>query len=505
MIIKNKNTSRLFAAIAMLSFIVASFASLPVFAQGGAPQQDPSNTSRKSTVLKNRAPVNKGLLKVKLPKAEEATLKNGLRVLVLRNPKVPLFTMQMVILSGGLADPQDQRGLASYTASLLREGTATRTSNQISEQIDTIGASLTATSGVSSLTSTVTASGLMENLDQTLDIFADVVRNPKFPADEVEKFKGRTLAGLQVLRANPSYLAQERFNRAIYGDHPAALVVAPPESLKKTTPADLARFHSTYYRPNNALLTFVGDAKLKEILPKLERAFGDWQKADVPAQTIPAASTEPDARIYLINRPGSVQTVLYLGNLAIQRNDPDYFPLVVMNKIVGGDSSARLFLNLREDHGYTYGAYSSMSSFKYRGTWTANSSVRTEVTEGAMREFMYELKRIGMVPVDADELENAKRSIIGGFALSLEDPQTLLQNIVTQKLYDLPADYWDSYPARVSAVTAADVQRVAHKYVDMDHLQIVAVGDAAKTRSILAKYGTVEVYDSEGKPMAGGQ
>jgi len=505
MIMKNTNTSRLVALILALTFVVANLGSLSAFAQGPSLQQDPSNTTRKSTVLKNRAPVNKGLLKVKLPKAKEATLKNGLRVLVLEDPKVPLFTMQMVIMSGGLSDPPDQRGLASFTASLLREGTTKRTSSQISEQVDTLGATLTAASGVSAFTSTVTTSGLLENLDQVLDIFADVVRNPKFPADEVEKFKGRTLAGLQVLRANPSYLAQERFNRAIYGDHPAALVTAPPESLKKTTPADLARFHSTYYRPNNAMLTVVGDVKLKEILPKLERAFGDWQRGDVPAQTIPAAATQPDAHIYLINRPGSVQTVLYLGNLGIQRTDPDYFPLVVMNKIVGGDAASRLFLNLREDHGYTYGAYSSMSSFKYRGTWTANSSVRTDVTEGAMREFMYELKRIGMVPVPSDELENAKRSIIGGFALSLEDPNTLLQNIVTQKLYDLPADYWDSYPARVSAVTAADVQRVAHKYVDMDHLQIVAVGDASKTRSILAKYGTVEVYDAEGKPAAGGQ
>jgi len=502
---KNRNISRLVAAIATLGFVVASFGAQPAFAQGGSPQQDPSNTSRKSTVLKNRAPVNKSLLKVKLPKAKEATLKNGLRVLVLENPKVPLFTMQMVIMSGGLSDPADQRGLASFTASLLREGTSKRTSSQISEQIDTLGATLNAGSGVSAFTSTVTASGLLENLDQVLDIFADVVRNPKFPADELEKYKGRTLAGLQVLRANPTYLAQERFNRAIYGDHPAALVVAPPESLKKTTPADLARFHSTYYRPNNAMLTVVGDVKLKDLMPKLERAFGDWQRADVPSATIPSASAQPAARIYLINRPGSVQTVLYLGNLAIERTDPDYFPLVVMNKIVGGDAAARLFLNLREDHGYTYGAYSSLSSSKYRGTWSANSSVRTEVTEGAMREFIYELKRIGMVPVPGDELENAKRSIIGGFALSLEDPNTLLQNIVTQKLYDLPADYWDSYPAKVSAVAAADVQRVAHKYVDMDHLQIVAVGDASKTRDILAKYGKVEVYDAEGRPVAGGQ
>jgi predicted Zn-dependent peptidase len=196
---------------------------------------------------------------------------------------------------------------------------------------------------------------------------------------------------------------------------------------------------------------------------------------------------------------------LFLGTLGIQRTDPDYFPLLVMNKVVGADAASRLFTNLREDHGYTYGAYSSFGASKFRGIWAANSSVRTEVTEGAMREFMYELKRIGSVPVDATELENAKRSLIGGFALSLEDPQNLIQNIVTQKLYDLPADYWDSYPAKVAAVTAEDVQHVAQKYIDLNHLQIVAVGDASKTRDILAKYGTVEVYDADGKPVAAGQ
>jgi predicted Zn-dependent peptidase len=500
---KNKITSIL-ATTLLLPILLA--ATITAHAQERtSPQQDPANQPRKSTVLKNRAPVNKNLLRVKLPKANEATLKNGLRVLVLENQRVPLFSMQMVILSGGLSDPADRRGLASFTASLLREGTPTRTSKQISEQVDTIGATLAANAGVSSITSTVTASGLVENFDQVLDIFADVVRHPKFPNDEVEKFKSRTLAQLQLLRSNPNYLAQERFNRAIYGEHPAALVTAPPESLKKTTVADLVRFHDTYYRPNNAMLTIVGDVKLKEILAKLERAFGDWQRAEVPSTSVPGAATQAEARIYLIDRPGSVQTVLTLGNLGIQRNDPDYFPLLVMNKVVGGDAAARLFLNLREDHGYTYGAYSSFASSRYRGTWSANSSVRTEVTEGAMREFMYELKRIRSVAVETDELENAKRALIGSFALSLEDPNSLLQNIVTQKLYELPADYWDSYPQRVSAVTAADVQRVAQKYVDLDHMQIVAVGDAAKTREILARYGTVVVYDAEGKLVAGGQ
>jgi len=189
---KNKISSMLTALLPLVLFTTIT---LPARAQERtSPQQDPTTQPRKSTVLKNRAPVNKNLLRVKLPQANEATLKNGLRVLVLENQRVPLFSMQMVILSGGLSDPADQRGLASFTASLLREGTGTRTSKEISEQVDTIGATLAANAGVSSITSTVTASGLVENFDQVLDIFADVVRHPKFPNDEVEKFKSRTLA-----------------------------------------------------------------------------------------------------------------------------------------------------------------------------------------------------------------------------------------------------------------------------------------------------------------------
>jgi zinc protease len=486
-----------------LAVIILALVWSAVSAQSPAsPAQDPGAQPRKSTVLKNRAPVNKQLLKIKLPKVQETTLKNGLRVLLLENHKVPLFSMQMVILSGGLSDPQDHRGLASFTASLLREGTATRSSREISEQVDSLGATLAANSSLAGFTSTVSTSGLIENLDQTLDIFADVARNPKFPADEVEKFKSRTLANLQFLRASPTFLAQERFNRVIYGTHPAALIVAQPESLKRTKPEDLAQFHSAYYRPNNAMLTIVGDVKMKEILPKLERVFGDWQSAPVPPTTIPPAPSQPASTIYLIDRPGSVQTVLYLGSLGIERTDPDYFPLLVMNKVIGADAASRLFLNLREDHGYTYGAYSSFGASKYRGVWFANSSVRTEVTEGAMREFMYELKRIRGVKVETDELENAKRALIGSFALSLEDPQALLQNSVTQKLYNLPANYWDTYPQKVASVTPDDVQRVAQKYIDMNHLQIVAVGDASKARDILAKYGRVELYDAEGKQLS---
>jgi len=229
---------------------------------GQVPQAPPST---KGAVIKGKAPVNKNILKVQLPKAQEETLKNGLRVVLLESHKIPTFTMQMVVLSGGLSDPADYRGLASSTASLIREGTAKRSSKDIAEQVDAIGASIFSNSGLSSMTSTVTVGGLVENMDQILDVFADVVRNPSFPQEEITKYKTRTLASLQFQRSSPQFLAQEQFSKAIYGDHPAGLVSTPAESIKKLTTADLAKFHSTYYRPNNAILTIVGDVTMKSI------------------------------------------------------------------------------------------------------------------------------------------------------------------------------------------------------------------------------------------------
>ena len=484
------------AILALMLLVLASSLAL-----GQTPQQP---QTMKGAVVKGKVPVNKEVLKVKLPRAEEATLKNGLRVVLLPAHKVPTFNMQMVVLSGGLADKPDYRGLASFTATLLREGTAKRSSKDIAEQVDALGASLTANSGFSSMTSTVSTGGLVENIDQTLELFADVIRNPTFPEAEVNKYKTRTLAQLQFQRSIPQFLAAEQFQKAIYGtSHPASLIAPPAESLKKLTSKDLAAFHSTYYRPNNAILAVVGDVTMKELLPKLEKFFGDWQKADVPAYTIPPAPAQAESRIYLIDRPGSVQTVLQLGMLGIERTSPDYFAVLLADRVLGGGPSGRLFMNLREDKGYTYGAYSSFGGSKFKGTWISSSEVRTDVTEGAMKEFMYELNRMRTDVVPAEELDNAKRAIIGSFALSLEQPASLLQNIITQKLYNLPADYWDTYPQKVSAITAEDVQRAAQKYIDLGHLQVVAVGDAAKAREILAKYGKVELYDAEGKPVTG--
>jgi predicted Zn-dependent peptidase len=476
---------------------LVALAASAAFAQ--VPASQPERPSIKGAVIKGKAPVNPEVLKVKLPKPTETRLSNGLQVLVLEDHELPTFSMQMVILSGGLADPDDRRGVAQYTAALLREGTRTRTSKQIAEQVDQLGASLSAGAGLTSLTSSVSASGLVENFDQIMGLFADVILNPSFPADEFDKYRTRQLAQLRLNRSQPSFLASEMFAKVIYGSHPASRLALKAEEHSRLTPETLRQFHATHYRPNHAIFAIVGDVKPAEVVAKLEQTFGSWPRGEVPPATIPKVSETGPRKIYLIDRPDSVQTNLVLGNLAIERTDPDYFALQAMNQVLGGGASARLFLNLREEKGYTYGAYSGVSSFKYRGAFRASTEVRTEVTKGSMDELLSELKRIREERVPADELDRAKRTIIGGFALQLEFPQSVLQDVLTQKLYGLPADYWDTYPQKIAAVPQDELQRIAQKYLDPGRLQIVAVGDAKKIAEALKQYGPVEIYDTEGK------
>jgi zinc protease len=482
--------------------IVIALAAIFVAAQTPQPPR-PS----KGLVIKGKTPVSKEVLKVKLPKAYETKLSNGLQVIVLEQHKLPTFAMQMVVLSGGLADPQDRHGAAQFTSSLLREGTKTRNSKQIAEQVDSLGATLAANSSLSSPTSNVVASGLTENLDQIIELFADVILNPSFPADELNKLRTRSLAQLRSQRAQPAFLANEMFAKVMYGSHPASRVSLTADEIQRLSPDVLQKFHDTNFKPNNAIFAIVGDVKPAEIVAKLERTFGAWKSGDVPPANMPEVSETGPAKIYLINRASSVQTNLVLGNLTIKRADSDYYALTVMNQVVGGGASARLFLNLREDKGYTYGAYSGLSANNYRGTFRANTEVRTEVTKGSMDELMYELKRIRDEKVAQDEFDRAKQTIVGSFALQLESPQTLLGNIITQKLYGLPSDYWDTFPQRIAAITQDEVQRVARKYLDLGHLQVVAVGDASKITDVLKQFGAVEIYDTEGKPVksAGGR
>ena len=497
---KTLRARALAAALLALGALAPAFA--PARAQQPAPGQDSKAVSRSKVERKNRAPVSKEVLRVNLPKPVEATLDNGLTVLVLEDHRFPVVNVTLQISGAGpILEPADKPGLANITAQMLREGTRTRTSRQIAEEVDRLGATLSAGSGFGSTAASLSASGLSDNFDQWFALLADVLLNPSFPADELAKLKARTKTALVQQRTQPSFLAEERFRQTVYGKHPAAVYSTTEAVLDALTPEMLAAWHRERYVPQNAILGIAGDVKASEVIPKLKQWLAGWKKTDYKEQLPPNPSPATAGKIYLIDRPNSVQSTITMGNIAIDRRSPDYVPVVVMNSIVGGGASARLFLNLREEKGYTYGVYSGFTALKYPGPWSAGGDVRTDVTEGAMTEFMKELNRIRDERVPEAELEEQKRSIVAGFALSLESPAQLLNYAIVRKIYGLPADYWETYPARIMAVTAEDVQRVARQYVNPKTQQVVVVGDASKIRPVLEKFGAVEVYDAEGKPV----
>lgn len=481
---------------------MAAAIAFPAAAQGGG--QGEHQTDLSKIERKNKAPISKDVLQVKLPRPMETTLPNGLTVLILEDHRFPTAVAQLNVRgAGALYEPASMPGLAGMTAQLMREGTTTKNSKQIAEEVDRLGAFISSSAPFGQVGAGMTASGLSENMDQWMGLMTDVLLHPSFPADELANVKQRSKANLQQQRSNPSFLANERFSKALYGNFPAATVSTTIEALDAITPEALAKWHHEHYVPQNSILAIAGDVNPAALLSKLKQWLGGWQRTDSSVTLLTSGAPATAKKIYLVDRPNSVQTTLYLGNLALDRKSPDYVTLTVLNRILGGTGAARLFMNLRENKGYTYGAYSNFTALTYAGPWLAYSDVRTEVTDGAMTEFINELTRIRTESVPSMELEEAKRSIVAGFALSLESPQTVIGYAVTRKIYDFPADYWDKYPAQIMAVTSDDILRVAKKYIDPATMQIVAVGDASKIKPVMEKYGTVEMYSTDGKMAPG--
>jgi zinc protease len=289
------------------------------------------------------------------------------------------------------------------------------------------------------------------------------------------------------------------FARGVYGAHPAARLSPTVAALDKASHDALTAFHRAHYLPDHSGIAIAGDISMAAARQLIETKLAAWNKAGVPSMTVsePAALVGP--KIFFIGRPNSVQTNLIVGTQAIARTNADYDVLQVMNKVIGGGPTGRLFIHLREEKGYTYGASSSLTALLYRGDWSAATSVRSEVTEPALRDLLAEVALLRDQPVSDTELADAKRSMIASFALSLESPAQLLNYYVTRWRYGLPADYWDRYPERVSAVTAAQIQAAARTYLAANRMQVVAVGDPARVADTLKKLGAVETYDADGK------
>jgi zinc protease len=496
-LIESKSVGR-FTTFCLAIVLAACFTNSIAMAQAPG---DSKAVSVSKVERKNRAPVSKEILRVKLPRPVEAKLQNGMTVLILEDHRFPIVTVDFTIDgAGALWEPGNEHGLAGVTAQMLREGTATRTSKQINEDIDRLGASFSASAPFGDGAASVGASGLSDNFDTWFPLAVDLMLNANFPADELNKLKTRLKVQLVQQRQQPSFLANERFHEAVYGEHPAATVAGTPESIDALTSEKLAQWHKERYTPQNTLLGIAGDVNAKETIAKLNEWFAKWPTTEFRVAAEPATSEIKAPHVYVVDRPGSVQTTLAMGNIAIDRTSPDYPAMAVMDRILGAGAAARLFLNLREAKGYTYGVYSTFTAVKYAGPFRAGGDLRTEVTEGAMTEFWIEFNRMRNEKVPADELDDARRAVVAGFALSLEHSEQLLDFAEDVKIYKLPADYWDNYPAQISAVSAGDVQTVSRKYIDPATMQIVGVGDAQKIVPVLQKYGPVSVFDMQGKP-----
>jgi len=448
--------------------------------------------------------------KMTLPDVQRRKLSNGLEVLVVEHHEVPVVAMNLVMKMGAAGDPADKAGLASLSADMLDEGTAKRSSLDISDQLARIGSSLSVNAGWDSTTASMRT--LTRHLDSALEIYSDVITNPAFPDKELERLRLQRVTALRQQKDSPEAVAGLVFQTVLYGrNHPYGHPLAGDEtSLASLTGADVRSFYETYYRPNNSALIIVGDVKPDALVAKLEKAFAGWKSGHVPAVDVSAAPVQRDnAAIYLVDRPGSVQSVIQIGQVGVPRSSPDYFPLFVMNRILGGASSARINLNLREDKGYTYGAQSAFSFRRGAGPFTAAAPVQGFSTKESVMEFMKEIRGIrGEIPVTPAELEGAKQSIVRGFPRNFETPDQIAGNLELIVTYELPDTYFNSYIERVQAVTLEDINRVANRYLQPDRMAVVIVGDRRAVEQSLRTLddigGRVNVVDGEGKPAAQG-
>lgn len=484
---------RLVLSIALLLSVAGTS---PLLAQR-TPAKKGAPTSQ-SEDFRQKAPAPLAAKPMKLPLPFETTLPNGLKVVILEDKRVPLVSYSLAFRTGNANNPADLPGLTLFMAGLLNEGTDSRTSKQIADEIARIGATVGA--NATSDYTTVSASSLSKFSEEALRLLADVALHPSFPQNEIDIAKQNTKQGLLQQRAKPSFLANERLARTLFGTHPYSVISTTPEAIDSMTRERLLSFHRQAFIPNNAVLFVVGDVMRADVLKEISTLFGDWQRGTALSSSFPQPPTRTSRAIYLVDRPASQQSTIVIADLAIKTSSPDYYAMEVLHTILGGSFSPRLDSNLRENKGYTYGARTDLDVRRDVGTFRSISDVRTEVTGPALKEFFYELDRIRTEPVPEQELSDNKAFITGVLPIILETQEGLIGQLINIKMYDLPADYLQTYSAKINAVTAADVQRVAQKYLQTDRSAIVIVGDANAIMAQIKPYAeTVEIFDMAGK------
>jgi zinc protease len=438
----------------------------------------------------------------KVPQLQRAKLSNGMNVILAERHEVPVVNFTLAVDAGTAVDPVTQRGLMSLTMSMLDEGTKTRNALQIGEELESLGANLSA--GSNSDQSFVDMSTLKTNVDKSLDVFADVILNPSFPAADFAREQKLALAGVARQKAQPAAAGMRVFPGLVFGkEHPYGSVVTE-STLREITRDALVKTHQTWFKPSNSTLIVVGDTTLAEVTPRLEKLFAGWKPGEVPKKSV--ASVQPKAKqtVYIIDKPGAIQSVVFAGHVAPPKNAADGIANETLNMVLGGSFTSRINMNLREDKHWTYGARTGLGANRGQRTFFASAPVQSDKTKETMQEILNEFRGIsGDKPVSADELEKAQAALTLRLPGALETSRAVGGSIVELLQFGLPEDYHSTYAAKVRALKPADMVKAGSGLIHSDGLIWVVVGDRAKVEPGIRELnlGEIRAIDADGNPV----
>jgi len=426
-----------------------------------------------------------------VPTIAQSKLPNGLTVWVVKRGGYPRVVIKLAVRGGSASDPKDAPGISDLLADTLKEGTTTRTSRKIAEELQAVGAEIGADEAADAIY--VTATGLGSGAPKMLEVVADIVRNPTFPAAEVELAKGNALEALKAQESTPGYLAQKALAQAVYGDHPYRIVGATRETLQAATVDQLKKEHARRFRPEGALLVIVGDVDAAAVRAAVNRFLGTWKGTGEAPGATPAPPAAAARRLLVVNRPGSVQSQILLGRPVVTVTDPQYYPLLVANTICAGSFGSRLVENIREDKGYTYSPGGGIRARQKGGLLTVRADVRNEVTAASLLEMFYELDRMGATAPSAEELSRAKRYQGGLYLLRNQIQGSVAQTLAANWVNGLPPEALGEFVTKVNAVTADQVREAGRSFYPSAMQTVVVVGDEPKVKAELAQFGAATV------------
>jgi zinc protease len=434
------------------------------------------------------------------PKQTKARLSNGLEVILAEAHSIPKFHGELFFRSGNAAVGDRPHALAEMAATVVRTGTARRSSRQIEESLRRIGADLS--SGAGADTSAISFAGLSEFAEQLLGMVNELAREASFPEGEFERERRQKLEEVKLERTQPGFLASERLRRVLFGAHPYAQVSPSEAQVAAYRREDLQSLYRDFYTPENGIVVLVGDFEAQEMLTIIEKVFGAWTGKKPDSKPAPAPANPRGRRVYLVHVPGAVQTQIVAGCHAITRKHPDWVKLGLTNSLYGGAFNSRLVMNIREDKGYTYSPRSGVNALRQHGYFSVSAAVRNEVVAASLTEIFYEMDKLRSMPVPEPELADAQNYLSGVFSMGLATQDGLLSQLSTVALNELPGDYLETYRQKVRALTPDDLLATARKYFDSANMQIIVVGDRAQIESQASLFGDVEVFDAQGARLS---